>query len=44
MKSCEYCGNMFTNCPKLRGVKIKNPPTGFEIHACISKSQYTIVS
>ena len=44
MKSCEYCGNMFTNCPKLTGVKIKNPPAGFEIHACISKSQYTIVS
>ena len=44
MKSCEYCGNMFTNCPKLRDVKIKNPPEGFEIHACISKSQYTIVS
>ena len=44
MKSCEYCGNMFTNCPKLTGVRIKNPPAGFEIHACISKSQYTIVS
>ena len=44
MKSCEYCGNMFTNCPRLTGVKIKNPPSGFEIHACISKSQYTIVS
>ena len=43
MKSCEYCGNMFTNCPKLRGVKIKNPPEDFD-GAGLSSSQYTIVS
>jgi surface protein len=44
MKSCEYYGNMFTNCNKLRGVKIKNPPFNFEIISGLSKSQYTIIS
>ena len=44
MGSCKWCNDMFKNCPKLKDVKIKNPPSGFEINACISKSQYTIVS
>lgn len=44
MKSCKWCGNMFLNCPKLKGVKIKNPPTNFNEHwVGLSKSQYTIV-
>ena len=44
MKSCEYCGNMFLDCFKLKGVKIKNPPSDFEKYSGLSKSQYTIVS
>ena len=43
MKSCNYYYMMFYNCPKLRGVKIKNPPAGFN-GAGLSSSQYTIVS
>ena len=44
MKSCKWCTDMFKNCPKLKGVKIKNPPTEFNEHwAGLSKSQYTIV-
>lgn len=43
MKSCKYCYNMFYNCPKLTGVKIRNPPAGFD-GAGLSSSQYTIVS
>lgn len=43
MKSCKYYDCMFDNCPKLTGVKIKNPPAGFD-GAGLSSSQYTIVS
>ena len=53
MKSCTNAGTikdsygydtrMFANCPKLSGVKIKNPPAGFD-GAGLSSSQYTIVS
>ena len=43
MKSCEDYYDMFLNCPKLKGVKIKNPPDGFESVSELSKSQYTIV-
>ena len=55
MKSCTNYGTiekyngiyidsrMFKNCPKLKGVKIKNPPAGFD-GAGLSSSQYTIVS
>ena len=45
MKSCKlWYRDMFINCPKLKGVKIKNPPTDFhESWAGLSKSQYTIV-
>ena len=44
MKSCEYWDNMFLDCPKLKGVKIKNPPTSFNEHwTGLSSSQYTIV-
>ena len=51
MKSCTDYGSikngydnlMFHNCPKLSGVKIKNPPSGFN-GAGLSSSQYTIVS
>ena len=44
MKSCEYYEDMFYNCPKLKGVKIKNPPKDFEFLSGLSKSQYTVVS
>ena len=44
MKSCEDCGNMFEKCPRLRDVKIKNPPDNFESMSGLSKSQYTVVS
>ena len=44
MKSCEYYENMFHNCSKLKGVKIKNPPLDFESVTRLSKSQYTVVS
>ena len=43
MKSCKLCHYMFTNCHKLSGVKIKNPPDDFENVSGLSKSQYTIV-
>ena len=44
MKSCKWCTDMFKSCPKLKGVKIKNPPTEFNEHwVGLSKSQYTIV-
>ena len=43
MKSCENYEDMFYNCPKLRGVKIKNPPAGFESVSGLSKSQYTVI-
>lgn len=44
MKSCKWCNDMFTNCPKLKGVKIKNPPTSFNEHwTGLSSSQYTII-
>ena len=43
MKSCTNYTHMFTNCSKLKGVKIKNPPAGFN-GAGLSSSQYTIVS
>ena len=43
MKSCTKYENMFYNCPKLTGVKIKNPPSGFN-GAGLTSSQYTIVS
>lgn len=43
MKSCKWCNYMFANCPKLKGVKIKNPPDGFESVSGLSKSQYTII-
>ena len=43
MKSCKWCTDMFKNCPKLKDVKIKNPPTEFNEHwVGLSKSQYTI--
>ena len=44
MKSCEDCGDMFHNCPKLAGVKIKNPPADFESKTGLSSSQYTVVN
>ena len=51
MKSCTDYGTidsngdsrMFAKCSKLKGVKIKNPPAGFD-GAGLSASQYTIVS
>ena len=43
MKSCTSYNNMFHNCTKLTGVKIKNPPSGFN-GGGLSSSQYTIVS
>lgn len=43
MKSCKYYDDMFKNCSKLTGVKIKNPPAGFN-GAGLNSSQYTIVS
>ena len=41
MKHCESFVDMFYDCPKLRDVKIKNPPSGFN-GAGLSKSQYTL--
>lgn len=43
MKSCTNYSYMFNFCSKLKGVKIKNPPSGFN-GAGLSSSQYTIVS
>ena len=44
MKSCTSYDNMFKNCSKLKGVKIKNPAAGFEIESGLTKDQYEIVS
>ena len=45
MKSCTYYYNMFINCSKLKGVKLKNVPSGFDASkAGLSAGQYTIVS
>ena len=43
MKSCKHWDEMFNYSSRLRGVKIKNPPSGFD-GAGLSSSQYTIVS
>ncbi len=43
MKSCTEYRLMFYDCPKLKDIKIKNPPAGFD-GAGLSSSQYTIVS
>lgn len=43
MQSCTEYTNMFNGCTKLKGVKIKNPPEGFD-GAGLNSSQYTIVS
>ena len=44
MKSCNDFKDMFYNCPKLTGVKIKNPPADFESKTGLSSSQYTVVN
>lgn len=46
MKSCTLNSydSMFSNCDKLRGVKIKNPPADFETKCGLTKDQYEIVS
>ena len=44
MKSCTYYDNMFFDCTKLTGVKIKNPPEDFETKTGLTKDQYEIVS
>ena len=44
MKSCTIYISMFYNCPKLSGVKIKNPPDDFESKTHLNSSQYEIVS
>ena len=44
MKSCTKHDGMFMACPKLTGVKIKNPPADFETNCGLTKDQYTIVS
>ena len=41
MKHCESYVDMFYDCPKLRDVKIKNPPSGFN-GAGLNRSQYTL--
>ena len=43
MKSCKHWDEMFNYSSRLRGAKIKNPPSGFD-GAGLSSSQYTIVS
>lgn len=43
MKSCRYYSYMFQNCIRLTGVKIKNPPAGFD-GSGLRSYQYTIVS
>ena len=43
MKSCTEYDLMFYDCPKLKDIKIKNPPSGFD-GSGLSSSQYTIVS
>ena len=42
MKSCENYDSMFSGRSNLTGVKIKNPPSGFN-GGGLSSSQYTIV-
>ncbi len=46
MKSCINYNSMFAACTKLKGVKIKNPPTDTDWwkNAGLSESQFTIVS
>ena len=44
MKSCTNYHGMFYICPKLKGVKIKNPPVDFESKTGLSSSRYIIVS
>lgn len=44
MRSCEFCLNMFEYCDKLKGVKIKNPPSNFEERSKLRPSQYIVVS
>ena len=44
MKSCISYDRMFNQCPKLFGVKIKNPPDDFESETHLNSSQYEIVS
>ena len=44
MTVCSDYKWMFHNCPKLKGVKIKNPPNNFKSMSGLSKSQYTVVS
>ena len=45
MKSCQSCFEMFSDCPKLTGVKIKNPPSRFtnEYASEISSGKIVIV-
>ena len=43
MRSCTSYEDMFLKCSKLTGVKIKNPPLGFD-GAGLSSDQYAIVS
>ena len=45
MKSCTNYNNMFSECAKLTGVKLKNVPSGFNAsNAGLKAGQYTIVS
>ena len=45
MKSCTNYNDMFRNCDKLTGVKLKNVPSGFNAsNAGLKAGQYTIVS
>ena len=44
MKSCTDYGSMFYICPKLSGVKIKNPPADFEQRTYLTSDRYEIVS
>ena len=45
MKSCTNYIDMFYNCDKLTGVKLKNVPSGFNaLNAGLKAGQYTIVS
>lgn len=43
MKSCKFGDYIFSNCIRLTGVKIKNPPAGFN-GGGLQPYQYTIVS
>ena len=45
MKSCTNYYNMFLDCAKLTGVKLKNVPKDFDAsRAGLKAGQYTIVS